>query len=91
MATFLKTKNRIQAQVRLRGVKIFKTFSDKKSARAWATNKEIEIMRGKKYEVDKSLMTYLLGFIFFLMVAIHLENLRQFRDIKNKLNDIYNK
>ena len=37
MATFLKTKNRIQAQVRLRGVKIFKTFSDKKSARAWAT------------------------------------------------------
>ena len=48
-------------------------------------------MRGKKYEVDKSLMTYLLGFIFFLMVAIHLENLRQFRDIKNKLNDIYNK
>ena len=55
MATFLKTKNRIQAQVRLRGVKIFKTFSDKKSARAWATNKEMEIMRGKKYEVDKSL------------------------------------
>ena len=55
MASYLKTKNRIQAQVRLRGVKIFKTFSDKKSARAWATNKEMEIMRGKKYEVDKSL------------------------------------
>ncbi len=29
-------------------------------------------------------MTYILGFIFFLIVACHLENLRQFRDIKNK-------
>ena len=55
MASYLKTKNRIQAQVRLRGVKIFKTFADKKSARAWAINKETEIMRGKKYELDKSL------------------------------------
>ena len=45
MASYLKTKNRIQAQVRLRGVKIFKTFADKKSARAWAINKETEIKR----------------------------------------------
>ena len=56
MASYLKTKNRIQAQVRLRGVKIFKTFADKKSARAWAINKETEIMRGKKYELDKKLI-----------------------------------
>ena len=55
MASYLKTKNRIQAQVRLRGVKIFKTFADKKSARAWAINKETEIMRGKKYELDNHL------------------------------------
>ena len=32
MATYIKTKNRVQAQVRLQGIKLFKTFPDKKSA-----------------------------------------------------------
>jgi len=55
MATYLKTKSRIQAQIRLRGIKVYKTFPDKKSARAWATNKEQEILKGKSYEVDRAL------------------------------------
>ena len=55
MATYLKTKSRIQAQIRLRGIKVYKTFLDKKSSRAWATNKEQEILKGKSYEVDRAL------------------------------------
>ena len=55
MASFKKTKNRIQASVRIRGVKIYKTFPDKKSAKFWALNKEREILRGKVYELDKYL------------------------------------
>tara|TARA_B110000483_G_scaffold143970_1_gene171894 strand:+ start:91 stop:252 length:162 start_codon:yes stop_codon:yes gene_type:complete len=45
MATIRKTKNRFQAIVRIRGIKVYKTFPDKKSARAWATNKEQEILK----------------------------------------------
>lgn len=55
MASFKKTKNRIQASVRIRGVKIYKTFPDKKSAKYWALNKEREILKGKVYELDKYL------------------------------------
>ena len=55
VATYIKTKNRIQAQVRLQGIKIFKTFPDKKSARVWALQKEQEIIRGKRFEVNKNL------------------------------------
>lgn len=55
MASFKKTKNRIQASVRMRGVKIYKTFPDKKSAKYWALNKEREILRGKFYELDTSI------------------------------------
>ena len=36
-------------------------------------------------------MTYALVLMIFLMIAIHLENKREFRDIKNKLNEIRNK
>jgi len=55
MATYIKTKNRVQAQVRLQGIKLFKTFPDKKSARIWALQKEQEIIRGKRIDVNKSL------------------------------------
>ena len=55
MATYIKTKNRFQAQVRIQGVKLYKTFPDKKSARIWATRKEQEIIRGKRFEINRSL------------------------------------
>lgn len=55
MATYIKTKNRVQAQVRLQGIKLFKTFPDKKSARIWALQKEQEIIRGKRIDVNRTL------------------------------------
>ena len=36
-------------------------------------------------------MNWVLLFIILMLLAMHLENKREFRDIKNKLNDIYRK
>lgn len=56
MASIRRRKDKYQAQVRLNGVKICKTFNNLKDARKWSAHQENKINPGNELEtLDKSL------------------------------------
>ncbi|OUV87543.1 MAG: hypothetical protein CBC96_02250 [Pelagibacteraceae bacterium TMED136] len=56
MASIRKRKDKYQAQVRLNGVKICKTFNNLKDARRWSIHQENKINLGNELEtLNKSL------------------------------------
>ena len=56
MASIRRRKDKYQAQVRLNGVKICKTFNNLKDARKWSAHQENKINLGNELEtLDKSL------------------------------------
>ena len=50
MASIRKRKDKYQAQVRLNGVKICKTFNNLKDAKKWSTHQENKINLGNELE-----------------------------------------